>query len=222
MNQNTEWVWHAEAKNYYRHHYDGGTVDIQGAAAGGLGETIRGNEEGIDSESLDPGYMIQHRRFFTQGRMFSILFTEPCGENATAGPTTRRVDNISTVMFNQRVFSNIRRFIVVKEGRGFAYACPVSTYGGRATTKPGLEPQQHAIVYITGSQPQYVPNEQRLQKAPIPIIPAEGSMTLSGASRVNFAIHHPIQHNVKVKDLGTVHHDYIPTLISYAKMESGW
>ncbi|OMP84065.1 hypothetical protein BK809_0001449, partial [Diplodia seriata] len=99
---------------------------------------------------------------------------------------------------------------------------PVSTYGGRATTKRGLDPQQHAIVYITGSVPQYVAGEQRLQKAPIPIIPAEGSVTLNGASRVNFAIHHPIQHNVKVKDLGIVHPDYIPTLISYAKNESGW
>ncbi|KAL0258289.1 hypothetical protein SLS55_007463 [Diplodia seriata] len=159
MNQNTEWVWHPEAKNYYRQHYD------------------------------DPN---------------------------------RHADNISTVLFGQRVFSNIRRFIVVKEGRGFAYACPVSTYGGRATTKRGLDPQQHAIVYITGSVPQYVAGEQRLQKAPIPIIPAEGSVTLNGASRVNFAIHHPIQHNVKVKDLGIVHPDYIPTLISYAKNESGW
>lgn len=35
-------------------------------------------------------------------------------------------------------------------------------------------------------------------------------------------MHYPIQHNVKVKDLGMVAPEAIPTLVYYAKQELGW
>lgn len=77
----------------------------------------------------------QPRRFFRPGRvrpeefskrlnstdvrqMFSILYTEPLGGTA---PNVN-ADNVSTVMFGEQVYSQIRRFIVVKEGKGFCYA----------------------------------------------------------------------------------------------------
>lgn len=50
--------------------------------------------------------------------MFSILYTEPLGGTA---PNVN-ADNVSTVMFGEQVYSQIRRFIVVKEGKGFCYA----------------------------------------------------------------------------------------------------
>lgn len=31
-------------------------------------------------------------------------------------------DDVSTVMYGEQVFSQIRRFVVVKEARGFCYA----------------------------------------------------------------------------------------------------
>lgn len=150
--------------------------------------------------------------------MFSVLFTEPLGATAPNTP----VDNVSTVKFGEQVYSNIRRFIVVKEQRGFCYACPVSTYGGRGTGKGGLNPRTHAIVHTTTSSPQYVHGERELEKTPIAIIAADERISLTAASRINFAIHHPIQHNVKVKNLGVVHPDCILNLISCARMESGW
>lgn len=50
--------------------------------------------------------------------MFSILHTEPLGATAPDGDD----DNVSLVKYGERVYSNIRRFIVVKEQRGFCYA----------------------------------------------------------------------------------------------------
>lgn len=50
--------------------------------------------------------------------MFSVLFTEPLGSNAT----NREADNVSIVKYGEQVFSQIRRFVVVKEARGFCYA----------------------------------------------------------------------------------------------------
>jgi hypothetical protein len=42
---------------------------------------------------------------------------------------------------------------------------------------------------------------------------------LSTASRIFFGIQHPIQYNVKVKDLGYVHPDYLATFLGYWAME---
>ena len=44
-------------------------------------------------------------------------------------------------------------------------------------------------------------------------------LVLSTASRIFFGIQHPIQHNVKVKDLGYVHPDYLANFLSYWAME---
>ncbi|KAI4622179.1 hypothetical protein J4E83_004919 [Alternaria metachromatica] len=43
---------------------------------------------------------------------------------------------------------------------------------------------------------------------------------LVAASRIYFAIHHPIQYNVKVKNLGHVHPDYLPTFLGYWNQEN--
>lgn len=40
------------------------------------------------------------------------------------------------------------------------------------------------------------------------------------ASRIYFAIHHPIQYNVKAKDLGVVHQDWLATFLGYWNMEN--
>jgi hypothetical protein len=48
----------------------------------------------------------------------------------------------------------------------------------------------------------------------------DGERLLSTASRIYFGIHHPIQYNVKVKDLGYVHPDWMPNLLGYWHMEN--
>jgi len=47
-----------------------------------------------------------------------------------------------------------------------------------------------------------------------------GERPLAIASRIYFGIHHPIQYNVKVKDLGIVHQDWMPTFLGYWNMEN--
>jgi hypothetical protein len=47
-----------------------------------------------------------------------------------------------------------------------------------------------------------------------------GERPLSIASRIYFGIHHPIQYNVKVKDLGVVHQDWLATFLGYWNMEN--
>ena len=49
----------------------------------------------------------------------------------------------------------------------------------------------------------------------------QGEHALSRASRIYFGIHHPIQYNVKVKDLGYVHPEWMPAFLGYWNMENG-
>lgn len=98
---------------------------------------------------------------------------------------------------------------------------PIFSYGNRGTTKHGVVPDEHAIAYSLGMQPQLVSGEAPLVKAPIPIVMDTGAPPLAVASRIYFAIHHPIQYNVKVKSLGYVHPDYLPTFLGYWNQENG-
>lgn len=77
-------------------------------------------------------------------------------------------------------------------------------------------------MYTTDCAPRYVSGEYGLEKNPIPVNAIDDRTRLSPASRINFAMHYPIQHNVKVKDLGMVAPEAIPTLVYYAKQELGW
>jgi hypothetical protein len=85
-----------------------------------------------------------------------------------------------------------------------------------------VRPDEHAIAYSYGYSPQLVPGELELRKHPIGVVMHDGERMLSVASRIYFGIHHPIQYNVKVKDLGYVHPEYMATFLGYWKMENGY
>jgi hypothetical protein len=63
-----------------------------------------------------------------------------------------------------------------------------------------------------------VPGEAPLSNQPICIVDAPGASHLDQASRIYFGIHHPIQYNVKVKELGYVRNDCIQRLRGYWNM----
>jgi len=104
--------------------------------------------------------------------------------------------------------------------REFCYACPIFTYSGRATLKPGVRPDEHAIAYSYGRQPELLEGEGPLRSSSFCIRGADGTPPLQKASRIYFGIHHPIQYNVKVKNLGDVLPSQIPTLRGYWSMLS--
>jgi len=96
---------------------------------------------------------------------------------------------------------------------------PIFTYSNQGTNKPGVVPSEHAIAYSYGYQPVLLPGETGLEKDPICIIMNPGESALSTASRIFFGIQHPIQYNVKVKDLGYVHPDHLVKFRGYWAME---
>lgn len=167
-----------------------------------------------DFNFLDSSYKIMTSKFFTRGRVLALLFSEGLGAGGSL-----ESDNVTVVKYNEHVYSQIRRFVVVQEKRGFCYACPIYTYGGRGTIKAGVYPDDHAIICSLGQVPRLLNGEKLLTKNPIRVILAGRDIRFSPASRINFAINYPIQHNVKVKDLGMVADDDMDNLIEYWRDE---
>lgn len=97
---------------------------------------------------------------------------------------------------------------------------PIFSYGNKGTTKHGVVPNEHAIAYSLGTEPRLVHGESVFKKAAIPIVMDADAVTLSTASRIYFAIHHPIQYNVKVQSVGYVHPDYLPLFLGYWNEEN--
>ncbi|KAH3919753.1 hypothetical protein HBH56_018300 [Parastagonospora nodorum] len=171
-------------------------------------------------EILDSSYHAHHRDFFQEGRLFSVLFTEPAGANAIRNNAVTDYNSaLSHVLLGGRSYIQRRRFIVVRNRKAFCYAIPIFTYHGQGTLKSGVAPQEHAIAYSYGTTPQLLPAEEPLSKGPICIVTNKGERSLSQASRIFFGIHHPIQYNAKVKDLGYVHPNELPRFLDYWAMD---
>ena len=93
----------------------------------------------------------------------------------------------------------------------------ISTHGGRATTKKGLNQAEHTIVYTGSEIPQKIKGETNLRKDAINIIPINPKEKLDALSRVNLAKTYPVEHNVKVKEVGKVNAAHLKKLVGYWK-----
>lgn len=55
-----------------------------------------------------------------------------------------------------------------------------------------------------------------MDKEPIAIDPADDTVILEPASRIDFSVRHPVRHDLRVKDLGKVCEEDMPDFICYA------
>ncbi len=184
----------------------------RGQGASIEGEYIAGGPV-LHYETIDSSYHVRNKAFFNVGRVFAVMWNETAGE--TKSPIDYKTSTtISCVKYaDNRVHTTVRRFVVVKTKQEFSFACPIFTYKNQGTTKNGVRPAQHAVIYSWGRSPQLLPGETGITKASIGVVQTEGIPVLSRASRIYFGIHHPVQYNVRVKDMGYVVPDHIPTLI---------
>ncbi|KAI9874205.1 MAG: hypothetical protein M1830_010077, partial [Pleopsidium flavum] len=169
-----------------------------------------------DTEILDPSYRLVNDRdgFFKSGRVFSMLYIENAGATAPPGAA-----GISLVQYGERAYAQIRRFIVVepKKKQHWSKCICITTYGGRATTKPGVDPKEHAIIYSGNEIPSKLEGERGLNKDALRVQLVDMSQKLDPRSRVNFGRTFTIQHNVKVKEVGMLTSSDMHKLIWYWK-----
>ncbi|EME45358.1 hypothetical protein DOTSEDRAFT_150357, partial [Dothistroma septosporum NZE10] len=156
-----------------------------------------------ESERLDPAYKKRSSSFFSRGKVFLTLWSEPTTREDPSTEVTR-------VRFGQTVFSRIRRFIVIKEGPAFCTAVQITTYTSQGVSKAGIKKSDHAIVHTGTDPPSPLPEEEavhpheRMLQPPIRIDPVSPGDKLDALSRINYGKVYTIEHNLKVKPFGMV------------------
>ncbi|KAL8868613.1 MAG: hypothetical protein Q9174_004873 [Haloplaca sp. 1 TL-2023] len=170
-------------------------------------------------EKLDPDYIVRNRPhdFFTEGRVFMIYHTESAGNKSN-----RDAFGFTTVSYGETVYSQFRRFVVVKaKPKEFYCICvPITTYGGRATGKKGVDGRAHAIVYTGNKAPLKLKEERGLVKDPLRVLPSKPENVLDPKSRINLGKPYPIEWNIRVKDIGRLDEKSRQKLIPYWRMEA--
>lgn len=116
----------------------GASVRVEGAPQASDPKLIRREPGSEDREPLDDrmfhrcivlrlranysGYRLvtakHSKKFWKPGRVFMMLWTEPAGERVGRQGGTQNNSHVSTVMYGQDVFSEIRRFVVVQDNYG--------------------------------------------------------------------------------------------------------
>ncbi|CAN9449629.1 unnamed protein product [Alternaria alternata] len=180
-------------------------VDVQSTIQSKDRRYIQTNlNESYNHEQLDARYrrVAQPSRatFFVSGRVFKMLWTEPAGQ-VNPGKT-RNSTHFSTVQYGETAFSEIRRFVVVRNKGDFSQCIPVQTYRGRGAARPGLIMSDHGVIHTSATAPNLLPGEA-LTKYSIQVQSTEGEL-LEPESRVNYGKAYAVEHNVKVLDIGMV------------------
>ncbi|PQE19809.1 heterokaryon incompatibility protein [Rutstroemia sp. NJR-2017a WRK4] len=196
--------------------YDNDEYTLTGGAPGAPpGKHITKASDGANKEVLDPRYSTVGYEFWKVGRVFMMLWTEPAGIKAQRGGT-KNYSHISETWLSEKAYSEIRRFVVVKDDHGNCSCLAIHTYSGWATLKNNLpDPDNHAIIYTTKSPPApytykdeasgYVYSENLL-KDPIRVISerTDKDGMLDPKSRINYTKTYTVEKDVRVLNIGMV------------------
>lgn len=159
-----------------------------------------------------------------------MLWVQPLGSNAGPEAANGFVEGS-----NERFHAKIQRFVVVKPKQRRWYSnCvyvsrkrqarrfqltrtrQISTNGGRGAAKKGLKQNEHAIAYTSIEAPSPMPDEH-ITKEPIRVVPVNETEKLDEKSRINLEKIYPVEHNVKVCEVGMVAESDIRKLTAYYK-----
>ena len=163
-------------------------------------------------EKLDSSYKVRkkdYETFFVVGRVFSTLWTESFegiinDQNQTF---------VSEVALGGRVYSKIRRFVVVRQSDRSCICLPVTSYNGRGPKKGKINLLEHGYIY-SHKTPKPVPG---IEKKPIKINLVKGEVPLRDPSLVNYGRVYTVETNVKVREVGLVDTASRKILLSYWK-----
>ncbi|KAL8805310.1 MAG: hypothetical protein Q9200_005483 [Gallowayella weberi] len=79
---------------------------------------------------------------------------------------------------------------------------PILTYSGKGATKKSIDQSAHAIIYTGKAPPDKLPEEQKMNKNPLRVIPVRPDEKLDSRSRINLGKTYTVEWNTKVKEIG--------------------
>jgi hypothetical protein len=150
-----------------------------------------------ESEKIDSSYSVRwkdHKKFFKVGRVFTTLWTDAVGGNANATNSSF----VSVVMYGEKVYSKVRRFVVVREGDRSCTCLPVTTYDGAGPQKSGISLGDHGFIY-SHRVPKRV---EGMRSRALKLNLSRSVAPMREPSLVNYAKVYTVETNVKVKDIG--------------------
>lgn len=96
---------------------------------------------------------------------------------------------------------------------------PIVSYGNQGVAKEGETKSDHGIIYIGRQAPSPSPSEAarpgeaEMQSWPVRVDPESPHEKLEAMSRINYGKVYTVEHNVKVRCVGTVHPHSLPLLL---------
>jgi hypothetical protein len=168
-------------------------------------------------QELDASYKVRkqdYMKFFKVGRVFMTLWHDELGSNASEQGSI-----VSTVIYGEKIYSKVRRFIVVRPGgdRRSATCLPIYSYGDNSQGKSSIKRDGHGFIY-SRKKPKIVSG--MCSKA-LRVIIAQNSQHLTDPSLVHYGKVHTVESNWKVKDIGVLDDDSIKTLLHYWRKTFG-
>jgi hypothetical protein len=134
-------------------------------------------------ETIDPSYQVRKKdwkEFFRIGRVFSTLWTDSLGNN-TSNVDPTFLSEVFEVKYGERVYSKIRRFIVVREGDRAVSCLPVTSYASAGIRKSGIRLNEHGFIY-SRNKPTRV---EEMCSKPLKLVLGRGAAHLKDPSLVN-------------------------------------
>ena len=182
---------------------------------------LMGNGSEGETEQLFATFQVRStpRKFFTVGKVFMVLWSEPAGQTLVTGGVSTRRPGTAEGRYGEMVFSKVRRFVVIREAATYCSALPIATYGTQGVGKSNVTKSEHAIIHTGRSPPAPMRTEEPLRGElgmrpdPIRVDPDDREDKLDPRSRIDFGKVHTIQHNIKVKSYGKVNEKSAQALI---------
>jgi hypothetical protein len=100
---------------------------------------------------------------------------------------------------------------------------PIHTYSGQGTSKPGVNPADHAPLVKNNEEVVYheLEDKMAINKMPLSLIVEDLTINFNPYSRVCFSKPHTFQHNIKVRKIGRIAPGHLPRLIQYYRERVG-
>lgn len=203
----------AESTFSYQNNYSMGSESLPQQHTSSIAPPLRPTDR-----PLDPSYYVRSSSHYRKGTVFAMVWSDAYNDSHQTGDFSRMSDHISYVIHGERVYSSIRRMVVVREGRGFSVCIQITTYGRRGLLKFANYPETveaHSIIYMDNTQPKALKDEPRSSKRPIAVTPASPDQKLEPSSRLCYSQPHTVQHTVKCKIVGRVTERDFPYVENY-------
>ncbi|KAL1964448.1 hypothetical protein VTN77DRAFT_7006 [Rasamsonia byssochlamydoides] len=170
-------------------------------------------EHAEDRALLDPRYELQDEGYFEFGKVFAVLWHQ----NAGARGKHQSSDTLTSGKYGEKIYSSIRRMVVVKNFHGHSWCLAIFTYSRNGVAKRSLDPSNHAVIYNAGSEPYTSSREPPMSKDPLAVRIRSPDLKLDRMSRLNFGKIYTVEHNEKVLPIGKISKESLPKLKEYAR-----